>query len=151
MPEAELVERFPDGTRRNTVIQRDSEEWNRILELLCDTAQEVYDIVDDPSKLQNLIQQFTLSWYTTKSILIIERIQVQYCNLSKNLVKFGNFLDACALVRVSFKVRRQLFGKAFANRIMLNVKFLVQIVQESSVPPFVERNWTIGLHRRRIT
>lgn len=61
MPEAELVERFPDGTRRNTVIQRDSEEWNRILELLCDTAQEVYDIVDDPSKLQNLIQQFTLS------------------------------------------------------------------------------------------
>ena len=61
LPEAELVERFPDGTRRNTVIRRDADEWNRILSKLHETAAEAYAIVQNEDLLLELIQKFTVA------------------------------------------------------------------------------------------
>ena len=53
--EAELVERFPDGTKRNTVFANDPEKWADIEASLRLCARKMTDILADASSLENLV------------------------------------------------------------------------------------------------
>lgn len=61
MPEAELVERFPDGTRRNTVFTRSQSDWIPIQQGLDEAVQQMHLLANNEELLEQLITECTLA------------------------------------------------------------------------------------------
>lgn len=53
--EAELVERFPDGTTRTTKYMNDVEKWKPIQDLLEKTVEKLNDILTNPEELKRIV------------------------------------------------------------------------------------------------
>ena len=58
-PEAELVERFPNGQKRNTVFMRDDDEWKSIYDGLVAASQEMMAAASSDEALLKIIQANT--------------------------------------------------------------------------------------------
>lgn len=58
-PEAELVERFPNGTVRNTVFERDDSQWSQIHSRLTSAARDMILASQDRSALLKIIEANT--------------------------------------------------------------------------------------------
>lgn len=58
-PEAELVERFPNGSTRNTLFERDDAQWSQIHARLTAAAQEMISASKDRSVLLKIIEANT--------------------------------------------------------------------------------------------
>lgn len=59
--ESELIENFPDGTKRVTKFMNDVEKWDLIEKCLRDAAQRMNDILADDSQLEVLIGKNTVN------------------------------------------------------------------------------------------
>jgi 5-hydroxyisourate hydrolase-like protein (transthyretin family) len=59
--ESELIENFPDGTKRVTKFMNDTEKWDLIEKCLRDAAQRMNDILADDSQLEALIGKNTVN------------------------------------------------------------------------------------------
>ena len=60
-PEAELVERFPNGTKRNTVFKRDAAQWTMIHEKLVKAAAELAAASKDSAVLLKIVEANTFT------------------------------------------------------------------------------------------
>lgn len=58
-PEAELVERFPNGKVRNTVFHRDSDRWRAIHDALVRSSRQMVDASKDDTVLMKIIEANT--------------------------------------------------------------------------------------------
>lgn len=58
-PEAELVERFPNGKVRNTIFQRDADRWRAIHEALVRGAVQMVSATKDDAALMKIISANT--------------------------------------------------------------------------------------------
>ena len=58
--DSELVERFPNGTKRNTVFENDVEVWADIEAKLRLTTRRMHEILADASRLEDLVFQNTV-------------------------------------------------------------------------------------------
>lgn len=63
-PESELVERFPNGTTRNTIFKRDPEQWDIIQSGLQKVADEMREAVADDEKLLRIIKLNSFTGYS---------------------------------------------------------------------------------------
>ena len=59
--ESELIENFPDGTKRVTKFMNDVEKWDLIEKCLRDAVQRMNDILADDSQLEVLIGKNTVN------------------------------------------------------------------------------------------
>lgn len=59
--ESELIENFPDGTKRVTKFMNDTEKWDLIEKCLRDAVQRMNDILADDSQLEVLIGKNTVN------------------------------------------------------------------------------------------
>jgi len=59
--ESELIENFPDGTKRVTKFMNDVEKWDLIEKCLRDAVQRMNDILADDSQLEALIGKNTVN------------------------------------------------------------------------------------------
>lgn len=60
-PEAELIERFPSGQRRNTVFTRDPDRWSTIHGALCKAADEMTRAAHDDALLLKIVEANTFT------------------------------------------------------------------------------------------
>lgn len=58
-PEAELVERFPNGSTRNTIFERDDHHWSQIHAKLTAAAQEMVAASKDRAALLKIVEANT--------------------------------------------------------------------------------------------
>jgi hypothetical protein len=59
--ESELIENFPDGTKRVTKFVNDTEKWELIEKCLRDAVTRMNDILADDSELEVLIGKNTVN------------------------------------------------------------------------------------------